>query len=283
MARLSRLTVIIALVLPALASQPAAAANGDPMIVYTNMRYAPPALAIRLVDTVTGSARRLAYGSSPAWSPNGKQLAFIGLDNIIRFRAPNGTITDTGVSAFGANYYSAADMNWSPNGNWLAYGDAGSVWVMSVTPPYQPVEVSSDGYSPTWSPDSSQIAYSADGDLHIVNRDGSDDHVVPISNLYIERPDWSPDGSKFAFLGYSSSSPQPEGLFVASTDGTDLTFLQSTYKFCCGAPDWSPDGSRIAFIGDQGLAVIDADGSNEQVIVGGRHASGHTLQPEWRP
>jgi len=53
---------------------------------------------------------------------------------------------------------------------------------------------------PTWSPDSSQIAFSRDNEIWKVNADGS--NLTPISSGSVEHyidPVWSSDGSQIAF------------------------------------------------------------------------------------
>lgn len=67
---------------------------------------------------------------------------------------------------------------------------------------------------------------------------------------YRVRPAWSPDGSRIAFVGDG-------GLFVANSQGGDITELSDCRSVVCtGPPTWSPDGSRIAFGGPDG----DGDG-----------------------
>jgi dipeptidyl aminopeptidase/acylaminoacyl peptidase len=57
-------------------------------------------------------------------------------------------------------------------------------------------------------------------------------------------PEWSPDGTRVAFLGRSGARDQ---LFVAASDGGEATQL-TTIPDGVLAAEWSPDGRAIAFL-----------------------------------
>jgi TolB protein len=127
-------------------------------------------------------------------------------------------------------------------------------------------------YSPTWSPDGSQISFiSGDGDgrgystIHIMNADGSNRRQILTS--YSWSALWSPDGSKilFAYAG-QLYTVKPEG-----TDVRQLTHPPTYYSY----GRWSPDGKKIAVVRDvncaaggvsDGIFVMDSDGNGEQNI-----------------
>lgn len=94
--------------------------------------------------------------------------------------------------------------------------------------------------------------------------------------------DWSPDGSRVAFVDTRND------LYVADADGTDRTLLIERSSNLPGSgqynPAWSPDGRKIAFEshgGDDapGLHVVNADGTGKRQIVGERLVSYY--YPEW--
>jgi TolB protein len=77
-----------------------------------------------------------------------------------------------------------------------------------------------------------------------VNADGS--NLRQLTTRWAGTPDWSPDGSRIAFVGTAHGY----GIYVMNVAGGNLhklTPLTGGWHADWGAPDWSPDGSRIAF------------------------------------
>jgi Tol biopolymer transport system component len=120
--------------------------------------------------------------------------------------------------------------------------------------------------SPSWSPDGEQIAFTLEGaygpEIYIVNKDGSDMHLLTEDLPEQSDPAWSPEGDKIAFV-YRTS------LYVIKPDGSDLQRLMGGIRPLF--PVWSPDGSRIAFLSYNGeggydyqIHIINKDGSNLQ-------------------
>jgi TolB protein len=74
-------------------------------------------------------------------------------------------------------------------------------------------------------------------------------------------PDWSPDGSKIAFVGNDGDSE----IYVMNADGSGQT--QLTFNTIMDLqPDWAPDGLKIAFTshrdGHGEIYVMNVDGSD---------------------
>lgn len=226
------------------------------------------------------SATLRMQGSAPAWSPDGSSLAYIDPTEHITIKTEDG-IVHTGVAASGSEISSGARVDWSPDGMNLAFVRGTEVWVMHAAPPYDPVRLTGGrcgDYAPTWSPDSARIAYSEGcfGVITIMNADGTDKTPVPNPlGLEESRPDWSPDGTQFVFLG---SGQGHTGVWVMNVDGTDQHFLTETVEFCCGSPDWAPDGTKIVFVATgERIDTINADGTGLAEVPTPSVAS----QPRW--
>jgi Tol biopolymer transport system component len=106
-------------------------------------------------------------------------------------------------------------LRWSVDGSKVAYSQssasssAQTLWVASVGPGISTTRIASNVREWDWSPDNKQFAYATndnpnyvDVPLHIVNSDGSGDHVIlqPASKEQTEPwyLKWSSDGSRIA-------------------------------------------------------------------------------------
>lgn len=108
-----------------------------------------------------------------------------------------------------------SDPQISPDGNWIAYSVA--------TPNLEANKISRD----VW------IVPTTGGEPRQLTRGGSD-----------ERPRWSPDGKKIAFLSSRNGAPQVYWIALDGGEATRLTSLTT------GADNelWSPDGKWVAFV-----------------------------------
>ena len=98
------------------------------------------------------------------------------------------------------------------------------------------------GSDPTWSPDGSRIAFIRDGNLYVIDVDGTGEtKITNPTQPFVASPHWLPDGSRLLF---SFAPPFEESVYVISADGGADLKLADGY-----APVWSPDGERIAFVG----------------------------------
>jgi TolB protein len=93
---------------------------------------------------------------------------------------------------------------------------------------------------PTWSPDGTKIAFyslrSFNGDIYVMNADGSGQTRLTNNEAYDITPVWSPDGMKIAF---GSDRDGNFEIYVMNVDGSGQTRLTNNDARDSN-PAWSP-------------------------------------------
>jgi Tol biopolymer transport system component len=82
--------------------------------------------------------------------------------------------------------------------------------------------------------------------------------------------DWSPDGTRIAFLERNPKDVAAPYIFVFNADGTGGKMM--AYSANSDGPKWSPDGTKLLC----GSMVVNADGTGAERIGGGSN-------PVWSP
>ena len=98
----------------------------------------------------------------------------------------------------------------------------------------------------SWSPDGSLLAYVNGKRLVFIDADGRVrmSRAWQTGNSGFSALEWSPDGRKFAGVGYWGVS---SWLYVTNVDGSGRAQELVFGEGMIGRPAWSPDGSRILF------------------------------------
>ena len=229
--------------------------------------------------TITGYA-----SPSFAWSPDSSSIVYYGYEDGTGLWVIDADGTDnrqlTTARHFGPSFA------WSPDGTRIAYSvyygreDGTGLWVINADGTGNRELTTTDHAAPSfaWSPDSSRIVYSGydrnseEGGLRVVDVDGTEERLLATARN-IGYADWSPDGSRIVYSGYDRNSEEG-GLWVIGADGTDGRLLAAAHGYILDL-DWSPDGAKIAYsVWQSGygtwIRVIDADGTNDQQILGTR-------------
>jgi dipeptidyl aminopeptidase/acylaminoacyl peptidase len=160
------------------------------------------------------------------------------------------------------------------------------IWVMNADGSGQRklTDNSATDWSPSWSPDSAQIAFVSNRDgndeIYIMNVDGSDQRRLTATDASESFPAWSPDGTEISF---DSDRDGNWEIYVMTSDGSNVRRLTND-----PADDWitswSPDGSHIVFEskrdGNYEIYVMNADGGNQRRLTDNRVHDGF---PAWSP
>jgi len=122
------------------------------------------------------------------------------------------------------------------------------------------------------------------GEIYVMNADGSNPRRLTNWRDWDGLPDWSPDGRQIAFYTYLTR--RKWAIQVMDADGSNQRRLTDN-GICDGAPHWSPDGTRIAFTSDAAcnaehgeIYVMDADGSNPRNLT---NNDADDLLASWSP
>lgn len=210
--------------------------------------------------------------SAPVWSPDSQQIAFVathGRDKkpFINWEIYKVNSNGTGLTRLTDDPEMDIDPDWSPDsGRIVFYSNrkfkqqegtencCGSLYAIN-SDGSKLTQITRDigwAKNPQWSRTSNRIAFEAEGEIHIVNSDGSGHiKVVPLGNNKGESitnysPIWSPDGKKIAF--------KSNKIELISASGTNRTQILSTTEDY--APSWSPSGKQIVYT--RGIYTGDA-------------------------
>lgn len=191
-----------------------------------------------------GTNRRLVLSRSdgavtgPAWSPDGRAIA----------------------------YAAAGNSNSNESAIWTVAANGGKVTQLTGA--------GQSAHSPTWSPDGARIAYTAitpgqpGTDIYVMNADGSAGQLLYDCAVACMNPVWSRDGTQIFFIAADANGLQVQSCALQQAGaicGIPVAAGVSTYMFAL-----SPDESQLAFrqdeISAQRVATANVNGSAQAAV-----------------
>jgi Tol biopolymer transport system component len=243
----------------------------------------------------------------PAWSPDGKQLAFVSFANDMPYRW---NIERIGSDGAGAEVLASVEAGpavapaeciaprWSPDGREILFagrraGSNGTLWAVDVATHavrvvFAPEGAQSESCRGEWSHDGRRVAVTwwSDTDpthhLQVVTATGGSGETValqspPNPDDHVENgaaKQWSPDDSQIAFVAFdpTPSDAVLRTVRVADRQLTTLDHRQGDGAF--GNPQWSCDGQTLAYerhylqMGGSKISIVDAAGGVPRTLPG---------------
>ncbi len=254
-----------------------------------------PALRQQVTDIEGGACQ-------PAWSPDGRQIAFVTPCNGPRLTYPGAKIKVIDLETHeirDLNLHGGAfEPDWSPDGKTIAYttflGTKTVIYAVDLeTLETRPLSTRGNkNENPDWSPDGEYLAFTSDekgiDEIWMMREDGSSQQMLTQAGLlkYFTQPDWSADRTRLLAAMKEINQPAPVNVLVVldranPRQGGD-TLLGETMRMEDGV--FSPDGHWVAF-----WTVMEGD-NLEILMVGSnnviRRLTDHKardFQPAWRP
>jgi Tol biopolymer transport system component len=236
-----------------------------------------------------GTAQTVVRGSHPMLAPDGKKIYYINSEpgrtgvwvTNLKGDAPQQLVKGKVITSYDQKSLL------SPDGKMLAYaqyrGEETVLFVMPSSGGTAKEIYSKEGVRhiiPSWSRDSSEIAFSIDGDLMVIPSAGGDPEVLAtVNNWESWNIEWSPDGKQLAAFAYIAGLENNHIMLVDRQSRKMRRLTPDSENQYKEIIDWHPDGKRISYMY---YNTVDGNGSRLITVETGEIQDIPDLpEPEW--
>jgi TolB protein len=254
--------------------------------------------SVQLIRVQTNGAglRQITTGSKPAtepaFSPNGKRIAFARLGSGVFSINPDGT----GLRRLTSGPRDIYPV-WSPDGKRIAFlrpfRTEWRLYVMSATGAgLRRLPLAPPAGRPTWTPNGKSILIPSAADL--VRVDSQTGRIQKYYGLTLDiqttqTATVSPDGNTVAYLGpRPSTGPEDCGEGRCPQYALYLARVPAPHRprrlvNDTGAPGWSPDGKILIYVARDALTLRTVASGATRTIDTGPHIAVGDSPPAWQP
>lgn len=184
---------------------------------------------------------------APAWSPDGKQIAFVSNRGSGEWQGMFIFVMNTDGSGLRQLTMESDSNNpdWSNDGQKIVYESGGDVLIINADGSGGSINLTNSpakDHMPSFSPDSRQIAWISDGDIFTMSPSG--DQVVQVTHEgNLENVKWTQDG--LLYTAPWNSKEHGHDKFVMNADGTGVKPAGGKGELYKYFPFWSEDGQAV--------------------------------------
>ena len=225
-----------------------------------------------------------AYEGAPAWSPDGKRIAFWRRESVNRNISSSEVfmVNRDGSNEHQLTNHPAQDgrfqITWRPDGRRIAFNSnrSGSMEIHVIDILTRRIhQLTRSGgniftWDPSWSPDGKHIAYKEvppRGGLTtiiwVMNADGTEQHpLVPDRISYGWSPCWSPDSKSVLYCELLTADPEEErfnsvyNVVIQKHGAKDRQVLKTPKVWSIDSVRWMDNGKQVLIVAIDGDAPV---------------------------
>lgn len=239
---------------------------------YMQMSWSPDARSLAYAALATGSSSYIhvltldrlskrvlqhptgcADAGIPAFSPDGRQLAFVCTTSLAVYSVYVTSASEDNPRLLANLQGNARGLTWSADGRQLILandaGDGSALWLLTLGGKLTRVPGSEEALGPGLANTSTGVAFVREQqrfELWRIDLTSAADPGIALAAASRSQlvPQYSPDNTHVVFQSDRSGSPE---IWMADNDGHNPLQLTAFNGPLTGAPSWCSDGHRIAF------------------------------------